>query len=354
MLSAQGAQIDNLRIIRDRESGRSKGYAFVNFKDVDSATRWFDKQYNRLQIEGRWIRMEYAKKQAGKEPGDWDCPQCGLCNYKNRTSCHRCGFSDALTQAVVVQDGTRDIGTTPHSILLLRDVPLVDAQALYEQASRFVPIWNARLIHDRKNHKFLGFAFLECKSEQEAISLMSRVHHPTLPKPMVINKSMVSVTFAHVNSFVSTLDHSPWSLYSYLDELGQRLQVAYWDETSYATMYPPFDDKLSKPLADNNVQQDKDQDNQAHVKTLEKQEIQGEIKPQSNASVIIKPPVQVVDHAVDTFYSELQQVSEKKPKKEKKLDRKLDAQLNRWNKKQKELRANPLRSEQDNLLLSVT
>lgn len=65
--SAYG-EITEAKIIKDRESGRSKGFGFVTFINPDQAKEALD--MNGKELHGRTIRVNFARKQTQREDRD--------------------------------------------------------------------------------------------------------------------------------------------------------------------------------------------------------------------------------------------------------------------------------------------
>lgn len=66
-LFAQAGTIDSVRIIMDRETGRAKGFGFVEMSDEDGASRAIS-MFNGTDFEGRNITVNEAKPQAERPP----------------------------------------------------------------------------------------------------------------------------------------------------------------------------------------------------------------------------------------------------------------------------------------------
>jgi RNA recognition motif-containing protein len=64
----QFGQVDSARVITDRESGRSKGFGFVEMASDDEATQAIEK-LNGSQLSGRQITVSEARPQAPREGG---------------------------------------------------------------------------------------------------------------------------------------------------------------------------------------------------------------------------------------------------------------------------------------------
>lgn len=58
-------EITDAKIIKDRESGRSKGFGFVTFITPDQAKEALD--MNGKELHGRTVRVNFARKQTQHE-----------------------------------------------------------------------------------------------------------------------------------------------------------------------------------------------------------------------------------------------------------------------------------------------
>lgn len=65
---AEFGQVDSARVIMDRESGRSKGFGFVEMGSDDEANRAIDGM-NGKEFMGRTINVSEARPQAPREGG---------------------------------------------------------------------------------------------------------------------------------------------------------------------------------------------------------------------------------------------------------------------------------------------
>ena len=67
LFAADGRQVDQVNIVTDRETGRSRGFAFVEMgsqEDADSAQKALDGH----ELDGRPLRVDEARER-GPRPG---------------------------------------------------------------------------------------------------------------------------------------------------------------------------------------------------------------------------------------------------------------------------------------------
>jgi RNA recognition motif-containing protein len=67
-LFAQVGTVDSANVIMDRDTGRSKGFAFVEMSDNTEAQAVLDK-FNGTQLDGRALNISEAKPQAPRTEG---------------------------------------------------------------------------------------------------------------------------------------------------------------------------------------------------------------------------------------------------------------------------------------------
>lgn len=83
-----GVASKDVRIMRNKDRGSSKGIAIVEFYSLEDAQRLLVTQKGELMVRGQYRAiMQYF------ETCDWYC-NCGVRNYKKRESCIKCGNTD--------------------------------------------------------------------------------------------------------------------------------------------------------------------------------------------------------------------------------------------------------------------
>ncbi|XP_043080806.1 RNA-binding protein 10 isoform X2 [Puntigrus tetrazona] len=89
-LQEQGIQPREVRLMRNKSSGQSRGFAFVEFNHLQEASRWMETNQRVLTILGQRVSMHYSdpKPRANE---DWLCNKCGVQNFKRREKCFKCG-----------------------------------------------------------------------------------------------------------------------------------------------------------------------------------------------------------------------------------------------------------------------
>ncbi|XP_055545406.1 RNA-binding protein 5-A [Wyeomyia smithii] len=91
-----GLQALHVRLIRRKKTGASRGFAFVEFRTEEEATRWICYKQGVLNFNDHRAVMQYtyslpAEMRAKDKPQtDWYCAKCGVFNFKRRENCFKC------------------------------------------------------------------------------------------------------------------------------------------------------------------------------------------------------------------------------------------------------------------------
>jgi len=69
LFAGKGYQVASARVITDRETGRSRGFGFVELGAADDATKAIG-EFNGMDIEGRALQVNEARPQESRGGGD--------------------------------------------------------------------------------------------------------------------------------------------------------------------------------------------------------------------------------------------------------------------------------------------
>ncbi|XP_036596607.1 RNA-binding protein 10-like [Trichosurus vulpecula] len=234
-LQARGIQAQEVRLMRNKSSGQSRGFAFVEFNHLQDATRWMETNQHSLNILGQKVSMHYSEPKP-KINEDWLCNKCGVQNFKRREKCFKCGVSKLeaeqklpvgiqLDQKLVPLGGrelsqgllplpqsyqTQSIlasqvlaqGSEPNSenandTIILRNLnphstmdSILGALAPYAVLSSS----NIRVIKDKQTQLNRGFAFIQLSTIVEAAQLLQILQ--ALHPPLTIDGKTINVEFA--------------------------------------------------------------------------------------------------------------------------------------------------------------
>ncbi|XP_059534965.1 RNA-binding protein 10 isoform X7 [Myotis daubentonii] len=142
-LQSHGIQAREVRLMRNKSSGQSRGFAFVEFSHLQDATRWMEANQHSLSILGQKVSMHYSDPKP-KINEDWLCnkhansnetwpqrclgglkcdekvtlgtaagPQCGVQNFKRREKCFKCGVPKSEAEQKLPMGARLDQQTLP-------------------------------------------------------------------------------------------------------------------------------------------------------------------------------------------------------------------------------------------------
>ncbi|XP_038988821.1 SUPPRESSOR OF ABI3-5-like isoform X2 [Phoenix dactylifera] len=225
---AEWGPLRHVRVIKERNSGISRGFAFIDFPTVEAARSMMDViGENGLVIDGRKLFFEYSKPTGGAgapsfgqestvksshgynriaAPCDWICTICGCVNFARRTSCFQC--NEARTEDAPSADnatfnpippGKRGSEAGPTHVLVVRGLDEnADEEMLRYEFSKHAPIkltlclQDLRLVRDKFTHVSRGFAFLHFHSVEDATKALEATNGITLEK----NGQVLRVAYA--------------------------------------------------------------------------------------------------------------------------------------------------------------
>ncbi|KAK5605803.1 hypothetical protein CRENBAI_005626 [Crenichthys baileyi] len=228
-LQEQGIQSREVRLMRNKSSGQSRGFAFVEFNLIQEATRWMETNQGTLLILGQRVSMHYSdpKPRANE---DWLCNKCGVQNFKRREKCFKCSVPKSEAELKLPQlpkdvplgvqkEGAPGLLPLPvayhpagpsvpprpapqpadvaNDTLILRNLgPHTTVEAILLALAPFATLSpsNVRLIKDKHTHLNRGFAFLQLSTIVEASQLLQILQ--ALQPPLSIDGKTIVVEFA--------------------------------------------------------------------------------------------------------------------------------------------------------------
>ncbi|KAF3636591.1 putative RNA-binding protein 5-A-like isoform X3 [Capsicum annuum] len=219
---AEWGPLRHVRVIKERNSGISRGFAFIDFPSMDAAQAMMDKLGDEgLVVDGRKLFFEYSSKPTGGPgvpggldsasrsnhghhrsitvPSDWMCIICGCVNFARRTSCFQCNEprTDDAPPADMGSSNSSSVGRRgeagPTHVLVVRGLDEnADEEMLRYEFSKHAPIKDLRLVRDKFTHVSRGFAFVHFYSVEEATKALEATNGTTLEK----NGQILRVAYA--------------------------------------------------------------------------------------------------------------------------------------------------------------
>jgi len=138
-------ELAGVRVITDRGTGRSKGYGYVEFANVDSAIKAFEAKQG-AELDGRSIRIDFSEGR--KDGGNGQTPQ-------QRSASRAQTMGDKVSE--------------PSATLFVGNLSFdADESMLTDQFNEYGTIKAVRLPTDRETGALKGFGYVEMSSVEES------------------------------------------------------------------------------------------------------------------------------------------------------------------------------------------
>ncbi|KIW73176.1 hypothetical protein, variant [Phialophora macrospora] len=278
--------LDDVRVIRDRQTKQSRQFGFLRFSTVQEAEEFMDRNYPTLYLYGddsqsngdaSKVRIAFGRER--KDPirsddADWICANCSINNFSTRNRCFRCQAErpdPALalpTRAANVGDNDVSPNNQPSQFLLLRGLePSVSEELLVKGVSKLNKpsasstqrddasakkgakvasttgdanlgakegtLRRVLLVRDRRSNESWRYGFAEYASIEDAQAAIVRYNSF---ERFTIASKQVLVSYIHAGVFVPVLNPTPDVERFCFSPVGNpTLKLAYWDEGGYVT-----------------------------------------------------------------------------------------------------------------------
>ncbi|XP_052870533.1 RNA-binding protein 10-like [Anopheles cruzii] len=118
-----GLQALHVRLIRRKKTGESRGFAFVEFRTEEEATRWICYKQGVLVFNGYHAVMQYTFSMPSKMHTDWYCAKCYAFNFKRRENCFKCHVSRKGSE--IGGDGSDEMSNILTKKIMLRNLDVL-------------------------------------------------------------------------------------------------------------------------------------------------------------------------------------------------------------------------------------
>jgi len=188
-----GIEPKEVRLIRKKDTGESRGFAFVEFESVDDATEWIDAEQGMLQF-GTWqISMQYSQArhedskviEITKLQVDWNCPKCDVQNFKRREKCFKCGGGRPeidLTNTILEEEEDES-SPHPSQVLLLTNLDtLTTEDTLYGVLTPLskAPIASIVVARDKLTKMSRGVSYVTMNSIVDSMLLFRKLQEDSI------------------------------------------------------------------------------------------------------------------------------------------------------------------------------
>ncbi|KAL0276095.1 UNVERIFIED_CONTAM: hypothetical protein PYX00_003753 [Menopon gallinae] len=199
-----GMMPKDIRLIRKKETGASRGFAFVEFNSTEEARYWMEMKQGVLMFQDQYraimqfsiISNDNLPSSVWMPPTDWDCPKCFAHNFKKRVSCFKCHAP--RPEANDGLDCSNEISPHPTTKLILRNLDvLTNEETLLKEISNMsnIPIQSCQIARDTLTNLSRGICYLEMKNVLEAIKLYNALTASTL----MVEGRKVSVSYCKLH-----------------------------------------------------------------------------------------------------------------------------------------------------------
>uniref|UniRef100_A0A1I8H5Q4 RRM domain-containing protein n=2 Tax=Macrostomum lignano TaxID=282301 RepID=A0A1I8H5Q4_9PLAT len=162
-----------IRLVRDKKTGQSRGFAFVEFDTVPQAQAWMESQQGSLQLGDVLLSLQYSmprseSRRLDDARSDWMCLR--------REACYKCGASRAESCASLASDGSELVSSgMPCNTLVLRNLDALTTEesvaAFAEQMVSAKPK-NACILRDPLTRSSKCCALIEFDSVTDSMQLV--------------------------------------------------------------------------------------------------------------------------------------------------------------------------------------
>ncbi|XP_059471186.1 RNA-binding protein 5-like [Neocloeon triangulifer] len=241
-IMSTGLMPKDIRLIRKRETGESRGFAFLEFASVMEAKQWMELKGGTLTIAGEpsVAFMQYSFPKSSQAPKqnaqDWFCLKCTAHNFKRRDFCFKCNAPKA--EQDIGGEGFDEVSPHPTYTLLLRGLDVLTTEETVLQSiqglSAAIPIRSIRIDRDTLTNTSRGVCYVELNCVQDAMALHSNLMAAV---PLIIDEKTVTVSYCKLQQRAtpSSVSQKPMKYTS--DEINQ---MAEYSAQMYATNEEEF------------------------------------------------------------------------------------------------------------------
>ncbi|KAG4033270.1 hypothetical protein MFRU_005g02830 [Monilinia fructicola] len=303
--------VEEIRLIKDKKTGMSRGFAFAQFYTLPQAKRFLEEYYPSVPFYGpsqasepTKVRIAYSREKTdpertSKHEDDWKCDVCYALNYSYRMMCFKCNGPRTRPTAhgVVVTQGnvssysgfatTGDSDASPNEtasqFLLFRGLePGVTEELLAKGVGKLYKtrtnatgdahtakktkisstsgdaslgaregsLRRVLLIRDRKSNDSWRYGFAEFGSVEDAQNALAKYN---ATEKFTISSKPVMVSYIHAGVFVPVLDvlNEESARFTFSPLSNSAVRLMYWDAAAYANEFCTVLPEVSMKKTDN-------------------------------------------------------------------------------------------------------
>ncbi|XP_017480858.1 PREDICTED: RNA-binding protein 5-B isoform X1 [Rhagoletis zephyria] len=189
----------SIRLIRKRQTGASRGFAFVEFSTIDEAARWMELTQGSLQLPDQsCANLQYSVSPKQKvNVTDWHCFKCGVLNFKRRDICFKCYASRGDSEKI--GEGSEEVSNILTKKIMLRNLDtLTTEETVLTAMQQHVPelagkITKILVSRDTLTQTSRGICYLNFDSLIDSMNLYSALK--ALDPPLTIDGRQLLITY---------------------------------------------------------------------------------------------------------------------------------------------------------------
>lgn len=240
-IMSTGLMPKDIRLIRKRDTGESRGFAFLEFTSVLEAKQWMELKGGTLTLPGEtamaFMQYSFPKgTQTQKNAQDWFCLKCQAHNFKRRDFCFKCNAPKAEQE--IGGEGFDEVSPHPTYTLLLRGLDVLTTEETVLQSiqglSAAIPIRSIRVDRDTLTNTSRGVCYVELNCVQDAMALHANMMAAV---PLIIDEKTITVSYCKLQQRVtpSSVSQKPMKYSS-----AEITQMAEYSAQLYATTDDEF------------------------------------------------------------------------------------------------------------------
>ncbi|XP_073991830.1 RNA-binding protein 5-like [Rhodnius prolixus] len=190
----------DIRLVRRKDTGTSRGFAFVEFCTVEDAKKWIEENNGELMLKENFrALLQYSLPKdhyRDKWLTDWYC-KCQAHNFRRRDTCFKCNMSRVEAE---VSDGMEndEVSAHPTNTVLLRGLDALTTEESVLQSIKTLsslPIRSVRIGRDAATNTSKGVCYLDMNSVLDAMYL----HDALRTSSLVIDGRTAIVSYAKLD-----------------------------------------------------------------------------------------------------------------------------------------------------------